>query len=67
MVLVFSFIGMETQYVAIPKFKVGEYHQELKITMQRRKVALEDVVVTGIFTRKRKVLRDRLLLILQQS
>ena len=53
-VLVFSFIGMETQYVAIPKFKVGEYHQELKITMQEEKVALEDVVVTGIFTRKKE-------------
>lgn len=45
---------METQHVAIPKFKVGEYHQELKITMQEEKVALEDVVVTGIFTRKKE-------------
>ena len=51
-VLVFSFIGMETQQVTVPKFKAGEYHKELKITMHEEKV--EFLLV------KRKVLRDRL-------
>ncbi len=53
-VLVFSFIGMETQQVTIPRFNAGEYQKELKITMREEKVMLEDVVVTGIFTRKKE-------------
>ncbi len=47
MTLVFTFVGMETQYVKISKWKDGEEKKELKIVMKEEKVALEDVVVTG--------------------
>ena len=52
--LMFSFIGMETKFVKIAKLKPGEQRKELNVVMKEDKVALEDVVVTGIFTRKKE-------------
>lgn len=45
--LVFTFVGMETQYVKIEKLKAGEVQKDLKIVMKEDEVLLEDVVVTG--------------------
>ena len=52
--LVVSFIGMKTERVKIPKLKAGEVRKELSIVLRDEDVKLEDVVVTGIFTRKKE-------------
>ena len=52
--LVVSFIGMKTERVKIPKLKAGEVRKELFIVLRDEDVKLEDVVVTGIFTRKKE-------------
>lgn len=52
--LVVSFIGMKTVRVKIPKVKAGEVRKELSIVLRDEDVKLEDVVVTGIFTRKKE-------------
>lgn len=52
--LIFSFVGMETKYIKVPSLKAGEERKELTVMMKEDKVALEDVVVTGIFTRKKR-------------
>ena len=46
-VLVFSFIGMETQEIPFEKGK-----HRINVTMQESQQVLEEVVVNGIFTRK---------------
>ena len=50
--LVVSFIGMKTEIVKIPRLKTGVEQKELTIVLREEDVKLEDVVVTGIFTRK---------------
>lgn len=45
--LIFTFVGMETQYVKIPALKKGESRKDLRVVMKEDKIALEDVVVTG--------------------
>ena len=45
--LVFSFIGMETQYLHFKKLKEGQQREELRVVMREDLVSLEDVVVTG--------------------
>ncbi len=52
--LIFSFVGMETKYIKVSSLKAGEERKELTVMMKEDKVALEDVVVTGIFTRKKE-------------
>ena len=52
--LVVSFIGMKTEVVKIPRLKAGEEQKELTIVLREEDVKLEDVVVTGIFTRKKE-------------
>ena len=52
--LVVSFIGMKTEIVKIPRLKVGAEQKELTIVLREEDVKLEDVVVTGIFTRKKE-------------
>ena len=52
--LVVSFIGMKTVRVKIPKLKAGEVRKVLSIVLWDEDVKLEDVVVTGIFTRKKE-------------
>ena len=52
--LVVSFIGMKTEVVRIPRLKVGVEQKELTIVLREEDVKLEDVVVTGIFTRKKE-------------
>lgn len=52
--LVVSFIGMKTVSVKLPRLKSGEVRKELSIVMQADEVELADVVVTGIFTRKKE-------------
>ena len=52
--LVVSFIGMKTEIVKIPRLKAGEKQKELTIVLREEDVKLEDVVVTGIFTRKKE-------------
>ena len=52
--LVVSFIGMKTEIVKIPRLKAGEVRKELTIVLREEDVKLEDVVVTGIFTRKKE-------------
>ena len=52
--LVVSFIGMKTVKVKIPKLKAGEVRKELVVVLRDEDVRLEDVVVTGIFTRKKE-------------
>ena len=52
--LVVSFIGMKTEIVKIPRLKAGVEQKELTIMLQEEDVKLEDVVVTGIFTRKKE-------------
>ena len=52
--LVVSFIGMKTEIVKIPRLKVGVEQKELTIVLREEDVKLEDVVVTGIFTRKKE-------------
>ena len=52
--LVVSFIGMKTEIVKIPRLKGGVEQKELTITLREEDVKLEDVVVTGIFTRKKE-------------
>lgn len=52
--LVVSFIGMKTERVKILKLKAGEVRKELSIVLRDEDVKLEDVVVTGIFTRKKE-------------
>lgn len=46
-VLVFSFMGMQTQEIAFEKGK-----HVINVTMQESQQEMEEVVVTGIFTRK---------------
>ena len=46
-VLVFSFVGMQTQEIAFEKGK-----HVINVTMQESQQEMEEVVVTGIFTRK---------------
>ena len=52
--LVVSFIGMKTEIVKIPRLKAGVEQKELTIMLREEDVKLEDVVVTGIFTRKKE-------------
>ena len=52
--LVVSFIGMKTEIVKIPRLKTGVEQKELTIVLREEDVKLEDVVVTGIFTRKKE-------------
>ena len=52
--LVVSFIGMKTEIVKIPRLKVGAEQKELTSVLREEDVKLEDVVVTGIFTRKKE-------------
>ena len=52
--LVVSFIGMKTEVVKVPRLKAGEEQKELTIVLREEDVKLEDVVVTGIFTRKKE-------------
>ena len=52
--LVVSFIGMKTEIVKIPRLKTGAEQKELTIVLREEDVKLEDVVVTGIFTRKKE-------------
>ena len=52
--LVVSFIGMKTEVVRIPRLKAGVEQKELTIVLREEDVKLEDVVVTGIFTRKKE-------------
>ena len=52
--LVVSFIGMKTEIVKIPRLKAGAEQKELTIVLREEDVKLEDVVVTGIFTRKKE-------------
>ncbi|WP_303222984.1 SusC/RagA family TonB-linked outer membrane protein [Butyricimonas faecihominis] len=52
--LVVSFIGMKTEDVRIPRLKAGVEQKELTIVLREEDVKLEDVVVTGIFTRKKE-------------
>ena len=52
--LVVSFIGMKTEDVKIPRLKAGVEQKELTIVLREEDVKLEDVVVTGIFTRKKE-------------
>ncbi|WP_270546944.1 SusC/RagA family TonB-linked outer membrane protein [Butyricimonas paravirosa] len=52
--LVVSFIGMKTEIVKIPRLKTGAEQKELTIGLREEDVKLEDVVVTGIFTRKKE-------------
>ena len=52
--LVVSFIGMKTDIVKIPRLKAGVEQKELTIMLREEDVKLEDVVVTGIFTRKKE-------------
>ena len=52
--LVVSFIGMKTEVVKIPRLKAGVEQKELTIVLREEDVKLEDVVVTGIFTRKKE-------------
>ena len=52
--LVVSFIGMKTEVVKIPRLKAGVEQKELTIVLLEEDVKLEDVVVTGIFTRKKE-------------
>ena len=52
--LVVSFIGMKTEVVKIPRLKAGVEQKELTIVLREENVKLEDVVVTGIFTRKKE-------------
>lgn len=60
-VLIFSFIGMETQEVAVDGKK------ELKIVMEEAVETIQEVVVTGIFNRKRIVLPVLLQLLTENS
>ena len=52
--LVVSFIGMKTEVVKIPRLKAGVEQKELTIVLREEDVKLADVVVTGIFTRKKE-------------
>ena len=52
--LVVSFIGMKTEVVKVPRLKAGVEQKELTIVLREEDVKLEDVVVTGIFTRKKE-------------
>lgn len=52
--LVVSFIGMKTVSVKLPLLKAGEVRKELAIVLRDEDVKLEDVIVTGIFTRKKE-------------
>ena len=52
--LVVSFIGMKTEIVKILRLKAGVEQKELTIMLREEDVKLEDVVVTGIFTRKKE-------------
>ena len=52
--LVVSFIGMKTEIVRIPRLRAGVEQKELTIVLRDEDVRLEDVVVTGIFTRKKE-------------
>ena len=52
--LVVSFIGMKTVSVKLPLLKAGEVRKELTIVLRDEDVKLEDVIVTGIFTRKKE-------------
>ena len=52
--LVVSFIGMKTEVVKIPRWKAGVEQGELTIVLREEDVKLEDVVVTGIFTRRKE-------------
>ena len=52
--LVVSFSGMKTEVVKVPRLKAGEEQKELTIVLREEDVKLEDVVVTGIFTRKKE-------------
>lgn len=52
--VVVSFIGMKTVSVKLPLLKAGEVRKELAIVLRDEDVKLEDVIVTGIFTRKKE-------------
>ena len=52
--LVVSFIGMKTEIVRLPRLRAGVEQKELTIVLRDEDVRLEDVVVTGIFTRKKE-------------
>ena len=45
---------MKTEIVKIPRLKAGVEQKELTIMLREEDVKLEDVVVTGIFTRKKE-------------
>ncbi|MBS7156984.1 MAG: SusC/RagA family TonB-linked outer membrane protein, partial [Sanguibacteroides justesenii] len=49
-----SFIGMKTEIVRLPRLRAGVEQKELTIVLRDEDVRLEDVVVTGIFTRKKE-------------
>lgn len=56
-VVVFRFVGMETQKVKLADIKDKEIlagKKDLKVVMEEQTENLEDVVVTGIFTRKKE-------------
>lgn len=56
-VVVFRFVGMETQKVKLAEIKDKEVlagKKDLKVVMEEQTESLEDVVVTGIFTRKKE-------------
>ena len=48
-ILIFSFIGMESQ-----EFPVGDHKKPIKVILKETAENLKEVVVTGIFTRKKK-------------
>ena len=56
-VVVFRFVGMVTQKVKLADIKDKEVlagKKDLKVVMEEQTESLEDVVVTGIFTRKKE-------------
>ena len=52
--LVFSFVGMENQVIKIDPLPQGERHKAITVVMKEKQVALEDIVVTGIYTREKE-------------
>lgn len=53
-ILVFSFVGMENVEI-----KVTPERQVYDVIMQESRTALDDVVVTGFFTKNKQSLPDR--------
>ena len=52
--VLFSFIGLESQKLPLPKLRPGEVHKEVNIVMRESQTEMEEVIVTGIFSRPRE-------------